>query len=437
MDDSDGGGAIGDSAPSGGEAGLFPLAVTRPPGSSREIAFGFGKPSPALAAQLARASLFFVIADPRPIGEPVESADPSRATFGNTLWLGGWPARALIGSNPAGAVAEGSILIVKYCFGTLEDLVGSPIAWADPKTFSTDGSSDGERSVEKHVKAAVADAIARGDSGDSLYQPFAAIARNPQWMGFLVLDSAVGAQGLPAPLAMLANDPGTAALRFPYLWGGRREPLYPDLGGIIDYAAKDEPGAPEPSGLSLRRLRTRFDHNYSSVFEAEATLSFGGTAPPLSLALTREGQAGYALSPAAPGEAYRLDSDGEPPLPLETWLERLLAGLWPLQAKDPAAPSLSVTIQVAWRSSLAGGLSTQVPVLMTGFIPREARADRQAKALGSGIRSWIEANRPSTNGAELVFEASFGSTPPDLRLEMPTIALALSAIRDSSGEAVG
>ena len=155
--------------------------------------------------------LFAVITDNTNLGAFTTNTSPVQ----NSVNIAGWTMTANVGSTNASSNVS-NVLIMKFCVGTLVDLVAKPNAWVDPADFSTTPSSNttiGFSVLSQALSTYVASAIAAANGSDDpaypiapnpLFNNFAAIAQDPNWQGIIVLAADVAISGLPPQLAGLA-----------------------------------------------------------------------------------------------------------------------------------------------------------------------------------------------------------------------------------------
>lgn len=136
--------------------------------------------------------LFAVITDPTHLGQ-----------FANSVDIDGWTMQAEVG-KPSASSNVSNVLILKFCVGTLRDLVAKPSAWVDPDDFSNPDPNSGVAVLSQALQTYIDAATANAAGGNTLYANFATIAADSNWQGILVLGGYVSPSDLPPQLAGLA-----------------------------------------------------------------------------------------------------------------------------------------------------------------------------------------------------------------------------------------
>src|SRR5208282_5359053 len=137
--------------------------------------------------------LFAVIVDPTNLGNFSQS---------NSVDIAGWTMGANIG-QASGSSNVSNVMILKFCVGTLLDLVAKPSAWVDPADFSKPDPSIGVAVLSQALQSYIAAAIDNAKT-NQLYTNFATFATNPDWQGIVVLGADLSVEDLPEQLAGLA-----------------------------------------------------------------------------------------------------------------------------------------------------------------------------------------------------------------------------------------
>ncbi len=123
--------------------------------------------------------------------------------FANLVDIAGWKMRADVGAASVSSNVS-NVMIMKFCKGTVRDLVDTPSAWTDPQDFSNPDPAIGVAVLSQALKQYFATATAAAQSGNPLYQNFVSIIDNAEWRGMLVLAADISPTDLPAQLAGLA-----------------------------------------------------------------------------------------------------------------------------------------------------------------------------------------------------------------------------------------
>lgn len=137
--------------------------------------------------------LFAVVIDPTNLGNFSQS---------NTVDIADWLMSANIGVS-SGSSNVSNVMILKFCVGTLQDLVAKPSAWVDPADFSKPDPSIGVAVLSQALQSYISDAVGYAAT-NPLYANFAAIATNPEWQGIVVLGADLSVSSLPEQLAGLS-----------------------------------------------------------------------------------------------------------------------------------------------------------------------------------------------------------------------------------------
>jgi len=145
--------------------------------------------------------LFAVITNPTHLGK-----------FANSVDIDGWTMEARVGQASASSNVS-NVLILKFCVGTLRDLVAQPSAWIDPDDFSNPDPNSGVAVLSQALQTYIDAATANAAGGNTLYTNFAAIANDANWQGVLVLGGYVSPSDLPPQLAGLAAGIDFSAFR--------------------------------------------------------------------------------------------------------------------------------------------------------------------------------------------------------------------------------
>lgn len=148
--------------------------------------------------------LMAVIVNPEYLGNPVASfqeppTEPGTPVFNHDAVIADWRMSAAVGDS-LNTTAYSNILILKYCDGALTERVKNPNKWVGVDDFSV--TSQGDKAValaglSSYLQDYLQGAIDIADAGNTLYQNFARIVRDPKWQGFLVLRAKVDPSGFP------------------------------------------------------------------------------------------------------------------------------------------------------------------------------------------------------------------------------------------------
>lgn len=151
--------------------------------------------------------LFAVVTDPTFLGTQLNGKAPAGPTtepmFANSVNIAGWTMQASVGSS-SGSTDVSNVMILKFCTGTVQDLVAKTSAWVDTKDFSSPDSTGGVCPLSQALQTYIAAAIASAAAGNTLYAQFASIVTDPDWQGILVLGAEVSPSDLPPQLAGLS-----------------------------------------------------------------------------------------------------------------------------------------------------------------------------------------------------------------------------------------
>ncbi|KQY26149.1 hypothetical protein ASD38_20615 [Caulobacter sp. Root487D2Y] len=198
--------------------------------------------------------LFAVITNPAHLGQ-----------FANVVDIAGWKMEANVGAKSASSNVS-NVMIMKFCEGTLSDLVDKPSAWTDPDDFSNPDPSIGVAVLSQALRQYIDIAMKAAQGGNTLYSNFADIVTNPEWRGILVLGADISPTDLPPQLAGLAagiNFTNFRAHHFgvsvsPVSYDGQtlKIPGSSSLFGLVDYqlpafAQSVAGGAPPSLPLAL------------------------------------------------------------------------------------------------------------------------------------------------------------------------------------------
>ena len=217
-----------------------------------------------LKSALQRSETFLVISDPAQLVSFTEG-DPQALT------IAGWTFRL----SPEDWAANGTILILKFQEGTLQELVEDPARWTSADQLNKDVAGTRSR-----LKAMIAEAIQRS-AAEPAYAPFARIATGP-WNGVLFLRARVPLTDLPEQLQGLAA--GIDASRFfAHHLGLNVTPVEGEedglrtgdssLFGLISYDDPEHQFAPgEPYAFKVLSLQVRFQNSAIAQFSSRIEL---------------------------------------------------------------------------------------------------------------------------------------------------------------------
>ncbi len=182
------------------------LAQTPPTAASTGV-MAFYDLDPELQNALQTNQLFLVAVDRTNLGPPPEKAAQDAPAFADTVSIEGWTMRAAVGEGVS-ATDYRNVFIMKFTQGTLIDRVSNPQQWTTStdfslasKTLPPDLALTG---LSTWLQSYINQALAMADAGNTFYQNFAAIARDPNWRGILVLRSSLDVDSLPDQLKGLA-----------------------------------------------------------------------------------------------------------------------------------------------------------------------------------------------------------------------------------------
>jgi len=174
--------------------------------STGTLALALCAPTAPLQQALSSSQAFVVVTDPRDLGALAGAGDgtcAAAAQFFNQINIGGWQLAVDVGANQVGDYTN--VVIVKGRHGALWDatsqktradsLISNPQKWTQPEDFGPDGQE--LTALSYWLQAYCEDARTQSDA--SYFEHFNAIARDPGWMGILVLRATIAA--VPPDLA--------------------------------------------------------------------------------------------------------------------------------------------------------------------------------------------------------------------------------------------
>jgi hypothetical protein len=217
-----------------------------PPGANPQV-------DPRVQKALQTNQLFLVgTAAPWPAGD-----------FHGSISVEGWPFELNVGQSQAfGQYAN--VMIMKFCPGTLCDLVADPRRWTDTEDFASKDTTE-LVSISEWLQGYIAAAAARAP--DPAFAHFNALAADPDWRGTLFLRVTVPLAQLPAQVGALRAGLSSSTFYAHHLGieaskidseGGLSMDGPSSLFGLIDYAdpayaaalqnggSPDTPVAPTP-----------------------------------------------------------------------------------------------------------------------------------------------------------------------------------------------
>ncbi len=156
--------------------------------------FAFADPDPELQALLQTNQLMGVVADPKHL-----------SGFADGVEIAGWRMTAAIGNSSTASDAH-NVMLLKFCHGALVERVADPSTWTAPELFSTLGepSEWAVSALSTWLQKYFEQGIEEHEDGNSLYDEFARVARDPEWQGILVLRADLSVDGLPDQIRGLA-----------------------------------------------------------------------------------------------------------------------------------------------------------------------------------------------------------------------------------------
>jgi hypothetical protein len=274
--------------------------------------------------------LFAVITNPSHLGQ-----------FANVVDIAGWKMEANVGAKSASSNVS-NVMIMKFCEGTLSDLVNKPSAWTDPDDFSNPDPNIGVAVLSQALRQYIDIALKAAQGGNTLYANFASIVTNPEWRGILVLGADINPTDLPPQLAGLAagiNFTNFRAHHFgvsvsPVSYNGSTLtiPGSSSLFGLVDYqlpafAQSVAGGAPPtlplalpssgPYNFTVLQLQSLFENSalvdFRSHVQVTTNVLFGSTVTASFFNATRQAAnsvvlTGYYQSEGGQG-TYLFESD--------------------------------------------------------------------------------------------------------------------------------
>ena len=172
-----------------GDNGVYTdLLLARTEKSSNPVNLKFANPSTELQGALQTNQLFLVATNNGNLG-----------SFSNLISIGGWDFRIDVPSQVEGDDYR-NVMILKFCRGSLQDLVKKPDLWTQADDFN---DSSRKSALSLWLQEYIDDAIEKaGDSSSqegALFGKLKDIATNVNWNGILLLK--VKIEGLPSNLS--------------------------------------------------------------------------------------------------------------------------------------------------------------------------------------------------------------------------------------------
>jgi hypothetical protein len=166
------------------------------------VPFSFNKPTKQVQDALQTNQLFLVA-----VNDSYFSDTVTGATFNNIVYVDGWKMAAQLGKGTT-PTSYRNVMILKFCTGTLEELVSNPNRWTKPGYFSLVKDSP-DTIAYTGLSKWLQDYIERGKnladgSSANFYQNFKKIVTDPEWRGIIVLEADLSVEDLPPQIKGLA-----------------------------------------------------------------------------------------------------------------------------------------------------------------------------------------------------------------------------------------